>query len=83
MMVVVRISLVVTVNCPSSTQHFRYVIVQSLDTFAEKLCIAEVCVNNSQYAIVAATVLHITIFIYLRQIVNSMYVMLTLSFSAK
>jgi len=44
---------VVTVNCPSSTQQFRYVIVQSLDPFVfhEKVCMAEVCVTaGGQYA---------------------------------
>jgi len=63
--------LVLTVTCPISiaTQQYRYVIVQSMDTAAEKLCIAEVCVNAaSQYAvsyvrIVAATTLHITPFL--------------------
>jgi len=35
---------VITINCAPSTEKFRYVIVQSLDTKAEKLCIAEVAV---------------------------------------
>jgi len=35
---------VLTINCSPSTQQFQYVIVQSLDTRAEKLCIAEVAV---------------------------------------
>jgi len=43
---------VVHVDCPSSIQQFRYVIVQSLDTFPERLCIAEVAVYcASMYAI--------------------------------
>ena len=37
-------SAVLTINCSLSTQQFRYVIVQSLDNRAEKLCIAEVAV---------------------------------------
>ena len=42
---------VVTVNCPS-TQQFRYVIIQSLDTSPERLCIAEVAVYcTSQYTV--------------------------------
>jgi len=36
--------LVVPVNCAPSAQTFRYVIVQSLDTKSERLCIAEVAV---------------------------------------
>jgi len=40
----VNIGLVITIDCASLTQQHRYVIVQSLDTAAEKLCIAEVCV---------------------------------------
>jgi len=40
----VDIGLVVTVECAPSTRLFRYVIVQSLDTEAEKLCLAEVSV---------------------------------------
>ena len=44
--------LVVDVDCPSSIQQFRYVVIQSLDTVAEQLCIAEVAVYcASQYAI--------------------------------
>jgi len=35
---------VLTINCSPSTQQFQYVIVQSLDRGAEKLCIAEVAV---------------------------------------
>jgi len=38
----VAVGLVVTVECPPSDQQFRYIIVQSLDTEAEKLCLAEV-----------------------------------------
>jgi len=42
---------VLTINCSPSTQKFRYVIVQSLDRWAEKLCIAEVAVyKGSMYA---------------------------------
>jgi len=50
----VTVGLVLTVTChiSVSTQQYRYVIIQSLDTSAEKLCIAEVCVSaSSQYAI--------------------------------
>jgi len=67
----VTVGLVLKVTCPISIaiQQYRYVIIQSLDTSAEKLCIAEVCVDAaSQYAvryvrIVAATKLHITPFL--------------------
>ena len=38
----VAVGLVVTVECPPSDHQFRYIIVQSLDTEAEKLCLAEV-----------------------------------------
>jgi len=41
---VVSIHLVISVDCAPSTEKFRYVIVQSLDTEAEKLCLAEVAV---------------------------------------
>jgi len=34
----------ITINCSPSTQQFRYVIVQNLDSETEKLCIAEVAV---------------------------------------
>jgi len=45
----VTTGLVVTVDCPSADA-CRYVIIQSLDTAAEKLCIAEACVlETSQY----------------------------------
>jgi len=37
-------SAVFTINCSPSTQQFRYVIVQSLDSGAERLCMAEVAV---------------------------------------
>jgi len=39
----VDIGLGITVACNSSTTA-RYVIIQSLDTSAERLCIAEACV---------------------------------------
>jgi len=68
---------VVTVNCLSSTQPFRYVIVQSLDASPGNLCIAEVAVYcTSQYAItflllqlLVVTWLHLTndIVLYLAQ----------------
>jgi len=46
----VSVGKVINVDCISSTQQHRYVIVQSLDTAAEKLCIAEVCVyEGGQY----------------------------------
>jgi len=47
--------LKLTVNCtPSDTLH-QYVIIHSLDTSAEKMCIAEVCVYEPrQYAITLA-----------------------------
>ena len=42
----------------------RYVIIQSLDTSAERLCIAEVCVIEAgEYAIVIATGLEKTRFL--------------------
>jgi len=45
----VSAGLVVTVGC-ASADSCRYVIIQSLDTSAEKLCIAEACVlETSQY----------------------------------
>jgi len=40
--------LVITLECASSAQQYRYVIVQSLDTSAEQLCIAEIVVDESQ-----------------------------------
>jgi len=47
------LGLVITLQCASSAQQYRYVIVQSLDTSAEQLCIAEVAVDETgQYAIV-------------------------------
>ena len=46
----VSAGLVVTVDCVSSVESCRYVIVQSLDTSAEKMCIAEACVlETGQY----------------------------------
>ena len=43
---------VVTINCLLSTQQFRYVIIQSLDSSPERLCIAEVAVYcTSQYTV--------------------------------
>jgi len=43
---------VLTVNCAPSETLYQYVIIHSLDTSAEKMCIAEVCVYEpSQYAI--------------------------------
>jgi len=51
----VAVGLVIDVHCTASTQQYRYVIVQSLDASAEKLCIAETCVNSaSQYHIYLA-----------------------------
>ena len=42
----------VTVNCAATTDQYRYVIIQSADFSAEKLCIAEACVKEGgQYAI--------------------------------
>jgi len=50
--VVVAVGEQVTIQCPESDQQFRYVIVQSLDTEAERLCLAEVGVFEAgQYAI--------------------------------
>ena len=40
----VTIGLVVNVDCLAFTKKYRYVIVQSLDTHAEHLCIGEVAV---------------------------------------
>ena len=49
LMIGVTTGLVVTVGC-ANVYSCRYVIIQSLDTSAEKLCIAEVCVlETSQY----------------------------------
>ena len=53
----------VNIDCASSTEQYRYVIVQRADTSPEQLCIAEVCVIGGQYAINyvrigAATTLH-------------------------
>jgi len=48
---VVSTGAVLTINCSPFTQQFRYVIVQSLDGGAEKLCIAEVAVyKGGMYA---------------------------------
>ena len=45
----VSAGLVVTVGC-ASADSCRYVIIQSLDTSAEKMCIAEACVlETGQY----------------------------------
>jgi len=41
---VVRTGLMASVDCPSSTEKFRYVVVQSLHRHAINLCIAEVAV---------------------------------------
>jgi len=50
------VGLVVTVDCTSSTQQYRYVIVQSLDTSPEELCIAEVVViEGGMYTITCAS----------------------------
>jgi len=41
----------VTVECAATSETYQYVIVQSLDTAAEQLCIAEVGVyEGGQYA---------------------------------
>ena len=40
--IAVAVGKVVVVECPPTDRQFRYVIVQSLDTGAEKLCLAEV-----------------------------------------
>ena len=46
--------LVINVDC-SETGLYQYVIVQSIDTSAEKLCIAEVCAFEAgQYAVTFA-----------------------------
>ena len=48
----VRAGRVITIDCAYSTQKFRYVIVESLQREAIRLCLAEVDVNStSQYAI--------------------------------
>ena len=53
--------LVITIDCTSYAQRFRYVIVQSLDGFAERLCIAEVAVyEEGLYAVTSAIKLHAT-----------------------
>ena len=66
---------VVHVDCPSFTQQFRYVIVQSLDTVAERLCIAEVAVYcrstyMQNYVHVGATDCHVFDAIFGRPIVK-------------
>ena len=46
----VVIGQVIEVRCAATTNQYRYVLIQSLDTRAEKLCIAEVCVyEGSEY----------------------------------
>jgi len=53
----VSVGKVINVDCISSTQQHRYVIVQSLDTAAEKLCIAEVSIyQGGQYELMLASV---------------------------
>ena len=49
----VSVGLVLTVDCSCPAEMYQYVIIQSLDTNAEKLCIAEACVNecDGQYAV--------------------------------
>ena len=42
----VAVGKVVNVKCASSTEMYQYIIIQSVDTSAEKLCLAEVCVNE-------------------------------------
>jgi len=42
----VTVGKVVNVKCASSSVMYQYIIIQSVDTSAEKLCIAEVCVNE-------------------------------------
>ena len=42
----VTVGKVVEVTCAASTEQYQYVIIQSVDTSAEELCIAEVCVNE-------------------------------------
>jgi len=44
----VSVGLVISVDCAVSTEPHRYVIIQSLDTTAEILCIADVCVYESR-----------------------------------
>ena len=34
----------ITIECPATTAQYQYVVVQSTDSAAEKLCIAEICV---------------------------------------
>ena len=48
--IAVAVGLSIDIECTAITHQYRYVIVQSLDASAEKLCIAEACVNvASQY----------------------------------
>ena len=50
----VDVGLVIDITCASNGP-YQYVIVQSLDTNAEILCIAEVCVNEGcKYAVMFA-----------------------------
>jgi len=48
----VTVGKVIEVACAASTVEYQYVIIQSVDTSAEELCIAEVCVNEGgQYSV--------------------------------
>jgi len=56
----VNVGLVITITCTISGQ-YQYIIVQSKDTSAEKLCLAEVCVlEPGQYAVTFIVILLIT-----------------------
>ena len=52
------VGLVITIECASSTQQYRYVIVQSLDTSAEELCIAELAVYEAGIYAITFTLVH-------------------------
>jgi len=62
----VSILLAINIKCAPSAQIFRYVIVQSLDTEAEQLCLAEVAVYTAgRRAIVCMFMLSRDLYIYI------------------
>ena len=50
----VDVGLAITLECPPSTEKYRYVIIQSVDTSAEQLCIAEVCVYEGGQCVITS-----------------------------
>jgi len=53
----VDVGLAITLECPASTEKWQYVIVQSVDTSAEQLCIAEICVYEGGQCVIALVLL--------------------------